>query len=170
VIYDVKGEGYLKLVLIALSDQFAARAALSCLGMVFDANTNASTKLQSISAALTSCGFEFDLAQLSPQGVYAAGRIPIGIFISPGNGGAGRIETMILGEVADSSVQTCVEAFATCVERSSGRRLDEKGFVQACLGSFNAAHGIAVAFEKQIFNVNHGAYTGVREMVRELTQ
>jgi len=168
-VFEVKGEKHLKTVLEVLSDQATARAALSCLGIVFDANANAKAKLDSIAATLNSCGFDFDQANLSAQGVYS-GSLPIGVFISPGNGKAGRIETLILEEVASSSVQPCVEGFAKCVEHHSKRKVDEKGLVQVYLGSFNAAHGIAVAFERRILDIRHNAYADVREMVRQLAQ
>jgi len=170
VVFDVKGETHLKTVLNVLSDQVTARGPLSCLGIVFDANADAKAKLDSIAAILKSCGFDFDVANLSAEGVYTHGSLPIGVFISPGHGKAGRIETMILGEVATSPVQPCVQDFAKCIEQRSGRKMDEKGLVQAYLGSFNAAHGIAVAFEKQILNIKHDTYSGVRELVRQLTQ
>jgi len=169
-VHEVKGEKHLKTVLRVLVDQVTVRAPLSCLGIVFDANADAKAKLDSIAATLKACGFDFEVSHLNATCIYTQGPFPIGVFISPGNGKAGRIENLILGEVASSPVQPCVEDFAKCIEQRSGRKMDEKGLVQAYLGSFNAAHGIAVAFEKQILDIRHATYSGVRELVRQLTQ
>ncbi len=170
VVFDVKGERQLGTVLKALSLEAESRELLSCLGIVFDANADCGAKLTSIAAILRSNGFDFDEAQVDQYGIYAGPRLPIGIFVSPGQGRSGRIEHMILEEVASSSVGECIDQLAMCVGRSVGRALDEKGRVQAYLASFNAAHGVAVAFEKRILNIRHQAYADAREMVRQLTK
>jgi Protein of unknown function (DUF3226) len=169
-VFDVQGEKNLNTVLKRAADQTGSRGVLACLGIVFDANDSYPTKLQSIAAALTSAGFVFDAAGLNQYGVFRGGNVPIGIYISPTNNAAGRIETMILGEVAASPVDVCVNNFATCVEQRSGRQMDEKGRVQAYLASFNAAHGVAVAFEKGVLDIKHNTYAGVRRMLAELTR
>jgi hypothetical protein len=137
-------------VLSRLADEAEARNVLSCLGIVFDANADHRAKLDSIANALIASGFDIDIKKLDQNGIYTAGNLPMGIFISSGNGHSGRIETMILKEVTDSTVQSCVKSFAQCVKQEGGREIDEKGLVQAYLGTHNALHGIAVAFEKKI--------------------
>jgi hypothetical protein len=165
-----KGERNLKTVLGALAEAVESGISLRCLGIVFDANADAAVKLGSIAAALTNAGFDFNAAALDSHGIYGGGAMPIGVFISPGGGASGRIETMILREISDTPAQPCIETFAKCVDLAEARRLDEKGLVQVYLGSFSAAHGVAVAFEKALFDIRHTTYDAVREMVRQLTQ
>jgi hypothetical protein len=168
-IFDVRGEKNLKTVLLALSDKLGGwDNAIRSIGIVFDANEDQGSKMASITSALTQTGFEFDPGNLDENGICRKGNMPIGVFISPGNGGPGRIETMILTEIRSSSINECLDGFAGCVVARTTVNLSEKGLVQAYLGGRNAAHGIGVAFEKGVLDINHEAYARVRNMVRHL--
>lgn len=169
-IFTVGGEKYLKTVLLRLAAETSGPEAIGSLGIVFDANNNYASKLDSVEAALRAAGFEFEKDKLDAHGIYRDGNLPIGVFLSPGMKRPGRIETMVMYEVEDSTISSCLNYYDKCVFEKAQRRLDEKGRVQTYLASFNAAVGLGIAFEKSLLNVGHTAYAEIRNMVLQLSE
>jgi hypothetical protein len=168
--FSIGGEKNLFLNLKSLSDKIAEGAVIDCLGLMFDTNASHQDRLTSVTNSLTSTGFEFDSTKLTQSGIYRGSQLPIGLFLSPGNKAPGRIETMIMLGVADSPVKPCLDNFEKCVGEKTERALDDKGRVQIYLGSHNAAHGVAVAFQNGKLDLTHAAYAEVLTMVRELVE
>ena len=124
-IHDFGGVQDLKEALRAVASTSEFRVRVKSLGVVRDAETDASAARQSVDHALAAAGL--------PEGVQTS------VFILPDNQREGMIETLCVDSIREDPVFSCVEQFFECVTRQ-GVELpsppkDAKNYAQAYLAT-----------------------------------
>jgi hypothetical protein len=85
------------------------------------------------------------------------------VFVSPGDGAVGRIEDVVLREVAATPLWPCLVAYSEC-SGAAGVNLDSKALVQTYISSRRPGLcGVGRAFDANILDVTNGAYDLIRE-------
>ena len=83
----------------------------------------------------------------------------IGIFISPGMGEEGRIETMIVKEIATVKEYDCISEYLKCLKERYHINLDDKAIVQIYISSKQSGQcGSGRGFEVGILDIDHKTY------------
>ncbi len=105
------------------------------LAIVRDADDDANAAFQSVSGALDAAG----LPRPDAPAVFVNGPPRIGIFVLPGNGDPGALETLCLTSVRDDTRLRCVHQFLECLREiaiiHSSETVKAKAMVQAFLGA-----------------------------------
>ncbi|WP_315812608.1 hypothetical protein [Bradyrhizobium sp. SZCCHNR2028] len=89
------------------------------------------------------------------------------VSLSPANDKVGRIENLVLAEVANDDVFKCVEQSFACIAAANGTEVDEKAKVQMFISAKinSSMAGIQHAFAKGIFQCAAPVYDPVRSML-----
>jgi hypothetical protein len=144
---------------------------LKLLGVMLDAETDYTARVSSLLSLFKKHQIDLNEADLRNGMPNYAGPCPIGIYISPGNGSAGRIEDLVMNEINGSAISSCINQYAYCVSAAVSKALDSKSIVQtyisAWAGNRNLS-GVGRAFEANVLKVRHPAYDGPRTLVEQL--
>jgi hypothetical protein len=124
-IRDFGGVEQLRAFVRALASTSEFRRQVRSLGVVRDAERDASAARQSVEHALSAAGL--------PEGVQDS------IFILPDNERAGMIETLCVDSIREDPVFSCVEQFFECVQKQGvelpSAPQDAKSYAQAYLAT-----------------------------------
>ena len=134
--------------ILAIRAAAASRPPLRAIGVIRDADDNASNAFQSVCDALRHAGYEPPAA----HGEVSAGDPPVGVFILPDGAEAGAIETLCRRSVAGGDASRCVDAFIDCLkdQKVLRSRNEDKTF----------AHAWLAAGEDPVARVGEGARQG----------
>jgi len=141
---------------------------VTSLGIMVDADSDPNGRLKGILGELA----KYDLANKRTDplenNIFEFSERRIGIFISPGGENEGRIETMIVEEIASTKEDDCISEFNQCISSKHNITLDEKAIVQIYI-SLKRSNlcGTGRGFEAGIFDIDHKAY---RLAVRVFTE
>ena len=93
-----------------------------------------------------------------------------GVFILPGDGEDGMLETLLCQTFADTELDRCVDAFFDCAESVAGRLArPEKSRARAFLATTGEPQlSVGVAAKRGLWNLNHEAFDGVRRFLIDL--
>lgn len=144
-------------------------------GIVRDADESADAAFRSVGAALRnandairSSGAEFPVPDRPEQLV--GERPALNVMILPGEGQAGMLETLLCRTFVGDDVDRCIDRFFQCAEES-GTRIErpDKARARAYLATTPDPHlSVGVAAKRDRWDMNHGAFDGVRGFLRSL--
>lgn len=154
-----------KLRVIANQDNFDN---VRCLCFMVDADDDAVGRTQSVKDGCRRIDF-MNVQALSPAGTCSQGNKRFGLFVSPGDGNNGRIEDMILQEIAEKPEYACITGYIDCMATDHGNELDSKSVVQTYISAVNGSLcGAGRAFQAGILDPLDTAYESVRLMIENL--
>jgi len=134
-------------------------ADVKSIGIIRDAETNATGAFQSVTASL-----EHALEQRSWDGQPA-----VDILILPGQGRSGMLETLLCETFADAPENCCIDAFFRCVEQcpDSDVRNPDKARVRAFLATKPDPYpSVGVAAQEGYWNLDHEALEPARTFLQ----
>lgn len=145
------------------------------IGIVRDADESADSAFQSVrtslgnaNAAIRSSGVEFPVPD--HPGRLVGERPALSVLILPGEGQKGMLETLLCRTFADGDVDSCIDRFFQCAEKSgSSIRRPDKARARAYLATTPDPHvSVGVAAQKGRWDLDHGAFDGVRSFLMSL--
>ena len=146
------------------------------IGIVRDADESAASAFQSVRTSLRnvnevfgSSGAEFPVPDRPEQ--LAGGRPSVNVLILPGDGDDGMLETLLCRTFAGAGVDRCIDEFFRCAEQSSRRPIPrpDKARAHAYLATTrDPHHSVGVAAKAGRWNLDHGAFDGVRNFLRSM--
>ena len=152
---------------IAVIRQSPDFGAVSSLGVVRDADTNAASAFQSVRDALVSVGLSAPTEPLTP----AAGDPTTVALILPYGENSGTIEDVCLASVADDEAMPCVDEYMRCISEQSTQQSSSpsKAKAQAFLSS-RARPGLLLgqAANRGYWNFDHSAFNPLKDLLRML--
>jgi hypothetical protein len=149
---------------IRVPTKYGNFSRLSACGFLLDADDNPKGRIDLMRDAATAIGFPAP----GDDGFGQTGGRMFGVFISPGNGAAGRIEDIVLRELMTTELWPCVTAFTKCTD-SAGSPMDSKAIVQSYISIRSPGIcGVGRAFEAGVLQVAHSAYDQIRNFVQRL--
>ena len=141
---------------------------VNVLGIMTDADTHPSGVRNSVMGHCRKIGYIGPNTRLR-SGFASFQRRRLGIFVSPGSGRRGRIETLIKTEVAGKPENPCIEAFSDCMSDATGRRLSEKAIAQVFITSkIDSLCGVGRAFDAGVLDINNAAYADAVDIFTNL--
>ena len=145
------------------------------IGIVRDADESANRTFQSVRTslrnandAIRSSGVEFPVPDHPEQLV---GEQPaLSVMVLPGDGQAGMLETLLCRTFARDDVNRCIDRFFQCAEESGTPiRQPGKARARAYLATTPDPHvSVGVAAKRGRWNLDHGAFDGVRSFLKSL--
>ena len=151
------------------------------IGIVRDAETRSDRKattktrpapavsaFQSVQSSLRHVGLPVPERPTEETGTVPA----VNVFILPGNGGGGMLETLLCRTFAGTDVDRCIDGFFGCVEelRNPIERPD-KARARAYLMTRPHPHvSVGVAAQKGYWDFDHEVFDGVRRFLTSLAQ
>ncbi len=157
-VFCIKGITNLKTSLKYLNSEAEFNQVIS-LGIMIDADDNPEGRMISILRQLCEIDLSDENFDLKKQTNYQYKGRQIGVFISPGAGKKGRIETMIADEIVTRSEYACISDYLECLDERCNINLDEKALVQIFISSKKSdLCGTGRGFEAGILDVDHQAY------------
>ena len=145
------------------------------IGIVRDADASADAAFQSVqtslrnaNAGIRSSGAEFPVPDRPEQLV---GEQPaLSVMVLPGDGQAGMLETLLCRTFAGDDMDRCIDRFFQCAEESGTHiRRPDKARARAYLATTPDPHlSVGVAAKRDQWDMNHGAFDGVRGFLRSL--
>lgn len=144
------------------------------IGIVRDADESAAGAFQSVQTSLRnvnegSPGAEFPVPVRPGQ--LAVGRPSVNVLILPGDGHDGMLETLLCRTFAADGVDRCIDAFFRCAEQASRSpiRRPDKARAHAYLATTpDPHHSVGMAAKAGRWNLDHGAFDGVRNFLRSM--
>lgn len=168
VIHCIKGLGRLGTVLKALA-QTPGFDALRCLGVMVDAETDHAARANSLMDHFQKVGLALDRAAIAQSAVCCTHPCPVGVFISPGAGRAGRIETLARAEITGHLAWPCIAPIEDCIEHAVNRRPGDKQVVQMFIAALkDGLSNVGDAFREGVLNAGHPAYEQPRALFAQL--
>lgn len=168
VIHCIKGLGNLGTVL-KLLEQTPGFADLRCLGVMVDAETDHEARLTSLTGHFQNVGLVLDRAAVAQSAVCCMKPCPVGVFISPGAGRTGRIETLVRTEITGHPAWTCIAPIEDCIEHAVKRRPGDKQVVQMFIAALkDGLSNVGDAFREGVLNAGHPAYEQPRALFAQL--
>jgi hypothetical protein len=136
------------------------------LGLLADSETDFKGRTESAINFFRKFGFDRCAKDILSKGKYAKGDRRIAISLSPSNSLNGRIEDLILKEIGESAINTCIASYDSCLEQASQTRLNSKAIAQVYISTQKSdLCGVGRAFESGILNVGHQAYANHLAMI-----
>lgn len=143
-------------------------ASVSSLGIVRDAEQNATSAFQSVQSALQKAGLPVPAA----PGKRNPGPPAVTAYILPGDDRPGMLETLLCRSFDTDPVKKCIDDFFSCVDALPGsppapRR--DKARAHAYLTTMVEPHvSVGVAAQKDYWPLDHKAFTGLRNFLKSL--
>ena len=129
------------------------------LGIMIDADDNPKGRMDSTLRYLHHYDLSDENFVLEENTIFEYKGRRIGIFISPGMGKEGRIETMIVEEIATKKEYDCILEYFNCLNERHHINLDEKAIVQIYISLKKSdLCGTGRGFEAGIFDIEHIIY------------
>ena len=158
IIFCIKGVNNLGLTLKLLVDEEEFPHVTS-LGIMLDADTRPKTRFNMALRECRKIRFISTATTMTGPGVCSEGRRKLGIFVSPGDGRNGCIETLILDEVREKPEFSCLEDLVDCLIALGASKLSDKALCQMYISlKRDRVCGAGRAFESGIFDISHPAY------------
>lgn len=171
-VIDVGGKNQFKRQLGALTTRIR-ESSVGSVGVLRDADENATGAFQSVADALGAMGF----AKPTSRGEVVASQPRVGVFVMPDGQSPGALEALCRQSVADSPAGLCVEEYMHCLTerdgweattRSSTAQKD-KAFVHAYLASRrNPVVRTGEGALQGVWDLGHHAFRPVTGFLREL--
>jgi hypothetical protein len=129
------------------------------LGIMIDADDNPKGRMDSVLNHLNNHDLSDENFDLKENTVFEYNERQIGIFISPGEGKKGRIETIIVEELSTKKEYECISEYINCLSERCHNTLDEKAIVQIYISSKKSdLCGTGRGFEAMILDIDHKTY------------
>ena len=141
-------------------------ADVKSIGIIRDAETNATGAFQSVTASLGRAGLA---TPAKPEQLSWDGQPAVGILILPGQGRPGMLETLLCETFADAPENCCIDAFFKCVEQcpDSDVRNPDKARVRAFLATKRDPYpSVGVAAREGYWNLDHEALEPARTFLQ----
>jgi hypothetical protein len=138
-------------------------------GFFLDAETKpASSTINSIQELLQ--GLELIPKNIKlKSGYQTIKKYQIAIYVSPNNADPGMIEHMVVNEIMDSDLHSCIQNFKIAVETQLECSLNPKSIVQSYMGIRSPGTcGTGHGFNKLVLNVDHEAYSELRNVMTHI--
>ena len=96
----------------------------------------------------------------------------VSVFILPGDGGDGMLETLLCRTIAGTAVDRCIDSFFRCAGESGNPiHRPDKARARAYLATTPDPHlSVGVAAKRNRWNLDHDAFDGVRRFLMSLAQ
>ena len=96
----------------------------------------------------------------------------VNVFILPGDGGDGMLETLLCRTIAGTAVDRCIDSFFRCAGESGNPiHRPDKARARAYLATTPDPHlSVGVAAKRNRWNLDHAAFDGVRRFLMSLAQ
>ena len=165
-IQDFGGIGDLRTFLpafVKLSDF----SIVSSIGIVRDAENNASGAFESVRGSLERAGLPVPDAIARCVGDHPA----VAVMILPGQGQPGMLETLLCETIREEAVDPCIDSFFKCVTKIQGEppQRPYKARARAFLATTQDPHlSVGVAAKRGYWNLNHLALEPVRSFLRSI--
>lgn len=151
--------------LVDLLSKQASFRSLKTIGLVLDADLSAADAFQKASGVFRKVG----LAPPVAAAQFSSGTPAVGIFVMPGDGAQGALETLCLRAIEDESVYPCIQKFVDCLGQLG---LDianlDKARVKAYLASLNGIRLVGEAANSGRLNLQHSAFDALRLFLQEM--
>lgn len=150
-----------------LQDAARRGVALRAVGVIRDADTNASAAWDSVHGALTRAGLQAPRT----HGDFSDGHPRVGIFIVPDGRAHGALETLCKEAVSETPGGRCVERYLTCLEDAHAlvSRNRDKSFVHGWLASRrDPVARVGEAAQQGEWNFDHPAFAPLIRFVERL--
>ena len=150
------------LAALAVQPEFGER--VERVGIVRDAETNADGAFESVRNSLRNAG----LPEPKRPEEFSKGRPAVSVLILPGGGQSGMLETLVCKSFAGERVDRCIDEFFKCV---GGAALAESAKARAfayLTTTQEPRHSVGVAALQGRWDLEHAAFAGVRQFLREL--
>lgn len=168
-IRNFRGKDNLRDFLMALCDDDDFAGAVQSIGIVRDADGSAESTFESIRDSLLHVGLP---VPDWPQSFVRTDSGPtVGVFVMPGGGRTGMLETILRDTFANSKIDRCIDVYLDCVGALPGvdLRRPDKARVHAWLATRPDPHvSVGVAAKKGYWDMNHPALKDIREFLLEL--
>ena len=146
------------------------------IGIVRDADESAARAFQSVLTSLRNVNDVFGSSGAAfpvpdRPGKLAGGRPSVNVLILPGDGGGGMLETLLCRTFAGAGVDRCIDAFFRCAEQAARRPIPrpDKARAHAYLATTrDPHHSVGVAAKAGCWDLDHGAFDGVRNFLRSM--
>ena len=146
------------------------------IGIVRDADESAARAFQSVLTSLRNVNDVFGSSGAAfpvpdRPGKLAGGRPSVNVLILPGDGGGGMLETLLCRTFAGAGVDRCIDAFFRCAEQAARRPIPrpDKARAHAYLATTrDPHHSVGVAAKARCWDLDHGAFDGVRNFLRSM--
>ena len=140
---------------------------VAALGIVRDAEENATSAFQSVQSALRK-------AELLPPDrprQLSAGTPAVAALVLPGDDEDGMLETLLCRTIADQPENTCIDAFFECIENRTNvsvKRPDKSHAYAFLSTKEHPQTSVGVAAKKGYWNLDHNAFSEVRDFLTKL--
>lgn len=141
---------------------------VASLGIIRDADDNPATALQSTRDALRNAALPVPETELSVK----LGPPKTAIFLTPGNGSPGALESCLLRSVGDNPDLECIDALLACMEGRNGIELRQKDKVrvQAFLATrVKVFRQISEGARAGIWPFEHTAFDGFERLLSTIS-
>ena len=152
-VIDVGGKEQFSRNLMAIRTATMAGSALRAVGVVRDADDDASAAFDSVCGSIRNAGYE----PPTIHGEFSRGVPAVGVFIVPDGAASGAIETLCRRSRQGDDTAACVDEYLTCLEERDAMysRNADKSF----------AHAYLAAMRNPVARVGEGARQGVWDFV-----
>lgn len=165
-VFDIYGKDKLKTALRVLSSD-PLFSDVKVLGIMMDADNSPQGRLESILNNCRDIKFIGPETKIRNNGIARYQGKKLGVFVTPGKGSKGEMETLIKKEIEKSPEHPCIEEFKNCVKVQTGRNLIKKQIARIYISSIHkGVYGIAGGFDAKVLDINNPVY---REPVRIFT-
>ena len=135
------------------------------IGVIRDAETNATGAFQSVQSSLQNAGLQAPNAVGTPSG----GNPAVTVLILPGNGQSGMLETLLCKTFVGTKKDKCLDNFFKCIPGNIPQNMMPKARAHAWIATQQAPHvSVGVAAKKRFWNLNHVALNPVRDFLMSL--
>lgn len=167
-VYKIEGLNRLGTVLKGV-DSSPGIENLSCLGLMLDAESCYSARVDSIVSHFCNRNLPVTARQIHTGSIFMIGACRVGAFISPGNRRNGQIEDLVLEEIKKNKVWSCIQKYSECLSNKTTSHLDKKGLVQVYISTIaGGTCGVGHAFRQKILDVGCEVYEPARRIIQDL--
>ena len=138
------------------------------IGIVRDAEENADSAFQSVQSSLTNAGLPVPDV---PTAMARDGGLAVGVFILPGGGEPGMLETLLCRTFARTPLAQCIDSFFECAGAAGAPApiRPEKARASAWVSTRPKPHvSVGVAAKEGYWDLRDPSLTGVRRFIETL--
>lgn len=161
-----KSELVSKLEAFLSKDFLASKTAIA---VIVDADENAEQTARAVVSIL-----ERTTGQSVTTGTWADGKPRVGLFVAPGQGQSGEIETLVwrswAEEPANAAQRACIEQFTACMKHAGAvARSPDKGLVSALLAIRNDDDPrLGPGAQARVFDFKRPEYAALKQFFAQL--
>lgn len=160
-----KSELISKLEAFLSKDFLASKTAIA---VIVDADADAEQTARALASIL-----ERTTGQRVASGTWGAGKPRVGLFVAPGQGHPGEIETLVwrswAEEPTNAAQRTCIEQFTACMKNAGAvARSPDKGLVSALLAIRNDDDPrLGPGAQARVFDFNRPEYAALKQFLTQ---